>query len=64
MSRLPRKMTCIEWRSILMVDPEREQDVVKQEASGSRSRGSNVLGRSHNRSSNPILRDVKNLEYN
>ena len=42
-----------------MADPEREQDVVKKRASGSRSRGSYVLGRSRNRIPNPILRDVK-----
>ena len=54
-------MACIEWKSILMVDPEREWDDVKQEASGSISRGSYVLGRIQNRSPNPILRDVKTL---
>ena len=42
-----------------MVDPEREQDAVKQEASGRRSRRSYVLRRSQNRIPNPILRDVK-----
>ena len=47
-----------------MDDPERERDVVKQEASGSRLGGSYVLGRSHNRILNPILRDVKTLENN
>ena len=47
-----------------MVDSEREQDVVKQEAFGSRSGGSYVLGRSQNRIPNPIPRDVKSLEYN
>ena len=57
-------MTCIEWREIPLADPKREWDVVKQEASGSKSRGSYVLGRSHNRIPNPILRDVKNLEDN
>ena len=46
-----------------MVDPEREWDVVKQEASSSRLGGSYVLGKSHNRISNPIQRDVKTLEY-
>ena len=34
MSWPTRKMTCIEWREIPMADPERERDVVKQEASG------------------------------
>ena len=47
-----------------MVGPEREWDVVKQEASGSKQGGSYVLGRSHNRSPNHILRDVKTLEDN
>ena len=55
-------MTCIEWRVILIVDPERKQDDAMQEASSSISGGSYVLGRSHNRSSNPILRNVKTLE--
>ena len=47
-----------------MVDPKRERDDVKQEASSSRSGGSYVLGRSHNRIHYPILRDVKTLEDN
>ena len=47
-----------------MADLEREWDVVKQEAYGSRLGGSYVLGRIQNRSSNPILRDVKTLEDN
>ena len=47
-----------------MVDPKREQDVVKQEAFGSRSGGSYVLERSQNGNPNPILRDVKTLEDN
>ena len=47
-----------------MVGPERDQDVVKQEASGSRSRGSYVLEISQNRITNPIMKDVKNLEDN
>ena len=47
-----------------MVDPKREQDVVKQEPSGSISWGSYVLWRSQNRIPNPIMRDVKNLEDN
>ena len=64
MSLPTRKMACIEWRPISMVDLEREQDVVKQEASSSRSGGSYVLGRSRNKSHNPILRDVKTLEDN
>ena len=41
-----------------------ELDVVKQEASGSISVVSYVLGRSQNRIPNPILRDVKNLQDN
>ena len=41
-----RKITCIEWQSISMVDPKRDRDVVKQESSSSRSGGSYVLGRS------------------
>ena len=45
-----------------MVDPER--DVVKQEASGIRLRGSYVLRRSHNIFSNYIMRYVKTLEDN
>ena len=57
-------MTCIEWRVILIVDPKRERDVVKQEASGSRSGGSYVLGRSRNIIPNPILRDANTLEDN
>ena len=57
-------MTCIELRAIPMADPKRERDVVKQESSGSRPRGSYVLGRSQNRSPNPIMRNVKTLEYN
>ena len=57
-------MTCIEWREILMVDPEREWDVVKQEDSGSRLGGFYVLGRSHNRIFKPILRYVNTLEDN
>ena len=48
----------------MMADPERERDVVKQEASSSKSGGSYVLGRSQNRTPNPILMDVKNLEDN
>ena len=47
-----------------MVGPEREWDVVKQEASGSISRGSYVLGRSQNRNLNAIMRDVKTFEDN
>ena len=47
-----------------MANLEREWDVVKQEASGSISRGSYVLGRSQNGSPNHILRDVKTLEDN
>ena len=47
-----------------MVDTEKEQDVVKQEASGSKSGGSYVLGISHNRISNHIMWDVNTLEYN
>ena len=43
---------------------KRERDVVKQEASSSKSRGSYVLGRSQNRSPNPILIDVKTFEDN
>ena len=57
-------MTCIEWISILMVDLEREWDVVKQKASNRISGGSYVLGRSQNRIPNPIMRDVKTLEDN
>ena len=45
-----------------MVDPERERDVVKQDAYGSKSGGSYVLGRSHNRIPNHIPRDVNTLE--
>ena len=41
---------------------ERERDVVKQEAFGSTSRGSYLLGRSRNGSPDPIMRDVKTLE--
>ena len=52
-------MTCIEWRAILMADHERERNVVKQDASGSRSRGSYVLGRSENKIPNPIMIYVK-----
>ena len=59
-----RKMTCIEWRAILKAGPERERDVVKQEASSRKLRGSYVLGRSHNKIPNPILRNVKTLEDN
>ena len=58
------KMTCIEWIEISMVDHKRERDVVKHEASSSRSGGSYVLGRSRNRSHEPILGDVKTLEDN
>ena len=58
------QQACIEWRVIIIVDPKRERDVVKQEASGSASRGSYVLGRRKNRSSNPILKYVKTLEVN
>ena len=47
-----------------MADPKRERDVVKQEAYGSRSRDSYVLGRSQNKIHNPILRDVKTPEDN
>ena len=47
-----------------MVYPERERDFVKQEASGIISGGSYVLGRSQNRSSNHIMRDVNYLEEN
>ena len=57
-------MTCIEWKVISIVDSKRERDVVKQEASGSRSRGSYVLGRIQNRISNNILGDIKTLEDN
>ena len=46
MSQPTRKMVCIGWRAILMVDPKREHDVVKQEAFGRKSGGSYVLGRS------------------
>ena len=59
MSWPTRKMTCIEGGAIPMDDPEREQNAVKQDASGSRSGDSYVLGRSQNRSPNPIMRDVK-----
>ena len=45
-----------------MVDLEREWDAMKQGASSSRSRVSYVLGRSHNRNPNHILRDLKNIE--
>ena len=38
-------MTCIEWISISVVDPEREWDAMKQEASSSISGGSYVLGK-------------------
>ena len=48
-------MTCIEWRVIPMANPERDQDVVKQEASGSKSRCSYVLGRSYSKIPNPIM---------
>ena len=48
----------------MMVDSERERNVVKQEASGSRLGGSYVLGRSQNGILNPILRDVKTSEDN
>ena len=47
-----------------MADLERERDDVKQEVSCSRSRGSYILGRSQNISVNPIVRDVKTLNYN
>ena len=43
----------------MMADLEREWDVMKKEAPGSRLGGSYVLGRSQNRIPNPILRDVK-----
>ena len=61
---LQLKMTYIEWGAISMDDPEREQDVVKKEASGSRLGGSYVLGRSQNRIPNLIMRDVNTLEGN
>ena len=61
---LQAKMTCFERGLIPMVDPERERDAMKQETFGSRFRGSYVLGRSHNRSTNYILRDAKNIEDN
>ena len=48
----------------MILDPKRERDVVKQEAFGSRSGGSYVLGISQCGSSNPIPRDVKTLEDN
>ena len=49
-------MKNIENGMILMVDPEREQDVVKREASGSISRYSYVSMRSmYNRIPNNIL---------
>ena len=47
-----------------MAYPEREHDVVKQEASSRKSGGSYALGRLQNRIPNPILRDVKTLEDN
>ena len=47
-----------------MADLEREWDVMKKEASGSRLGGSYVLGRSQNGSPNHILRYVKNIEAN
>ena len=47
-----------------MTDPKRERDVVKQEASGNILGGSYVLGRSHNRITNPIMRYAKNIEEN
>ena len=47
-----------------MTDPKRERDAVKQEDSGRRWGGSYVLGRSHNRIPNSIMRDVKTLEKN
>ena len=47
-----------------MTDPKRERDAVKQEDSGRRWGGSYVLGRSHNRSHNPIMGDAKTLEDN
>ena len=48
----------------MIIDPKRERDDVKQEASGSISVVSYVLGRSQNRIPNPILRDVKTLKDN
>ena len=57
-------MTCIEWIVIVIDDPNREGDVVKQESSSSRSGGSYVLGRSENGIPNPILRYVKTIEDN
>ena len=59
-----RKLACIEWKEISMADPESEWDVVKQEALGSKSIGSYLLGRSQNRIPNIILRDIKTFEYN
>ena len=47
-----------------MADPKRERNAMKQEASGSRLRGSYVLGRSQNKIPNHILRDVKNIKDN
>ena len=47
-----------------MADPKRDQYVLKQEAFGSKSRGSYVLGISQNRIPNPIPRYVKTLEDN
>ena len=47
-----------------MVDLERESNVVKQEASSSRSGGSYALGRIQKRFHNHILRDVNTLEDN
>ena len=61
MSSPTRKMTCYEWREILMADPEREHDALKKEYFGSRLGGSYVLGRSQNRIPNPIMRDVNTL---
>ena len=57
-------MGCIEWGVILIVDPTRERDVMKQEASSRKSRGSYVLGRIQNIIPNPIPRDVRTLEDN
>ena len=42
-----------------MGDPKRERYVVKQEAYGRKSGGFYALGRSLNRISNSIMRDVK-----
>ena len=58
------KMTCIEWGVISIPYLEREWDSVKKQASGSRSGGSYVLGRSQNIIPNPILRDINTLEDN